>query len=887
MRLLLINIVFFLGISAGSFASSTEMYFEHKESNSYVFNYSIDKPVENSVTNYFIKEIARYNLSNIYNTQYTFHYEMNHLIQLTSPNTFTVSTDIMGRKCTGDIIYKGFDISDILAPEKVDLKIILLSEGNYVLSKDFFGVPLDDSNHCHIEFIYETLKENRPYSLKIENTHFYSDLNDQEKFNKRISLIDDYYAAIAIVKQALKRFNEIDLNKNSIIDFYIQLKEFERTYQLVSKGAFIAELGIEPHDEGGYFENLTALKNQLVRFIEYFDILTESEDSFRVNKSVKAYAELYVEEATKYLMQSQQVTHSQSSFYYRLGFIKYDQRFLNCYSKDISQVLNKTNYRNSEKTIFQKLEEQIFKVYLDKADELIKTHRFSLALGMLRNAEGYYKVCFNNVLPVTLNLLISQANYGIFNSYLQLIDRAIDAGNYNLADSYLDKAMQFQKENAISIITDDYMRQISERLTILYIARGNELIEEEEYKNATFCFEQALKLCKRISRFNYDYDIKHGLMNARNGWYKSLINQIIENLEISNFELARQLMDEANQLVSGYYYEILYSPEHIFIRSAINHYYYGQLIQTGKALLDSGNYQLAYQQFLSAFDLEAKSNFELSQELPELFYRAATPVLVDLCSVGEVKVMKNQLSEARIIYEDCVKLQDEYGLIYQPKVQESITLLNNSIFTRHCDFVNQEFEDELSEFDDFIDRGDFISAVNMLNTADSLAYKNYYCELDKKLISEYRAMYGPASEYQKLAKMAQEALSSGDHEKFIEVHERMEYLSENYEAIRKYIEPLPLHYLFSVKKNLALLESSIEYFKSKESFEVALELLAVLEANNFTDRDTKALQQKLGNKMALADKECIYTADPNVIVDEYTEGKTFLKHFKKAYIKNW
>jgi len=24
-----------------------------------------------------------------------------------------------------------------------------------------------------------------------------------------------------------------------------------------------------------------------------------------------------------------------------------------------------------------------------------------------------------------------------------------------------------------------------------------------------------------------------------------------------------------------------------------------------------------------------------------------------------------------------------------------------------------------------------------------------------------------------------------------------------------------------------------------------------------------------------------------VIVDEYTEGSTFLKHFKKAYIKSW
>jgi hypothetical protein len=346
-------------------------------------------------------------------------------------------------------------------------------------------------------------------------------------------------------------------------------------------------------------------------------------------------------------------------------------------------------------------------------------------------------------------------------------------------------------------------------------------------------------------------------------------------------------MDEANQLVAGFYYEIIYSPEHAFIRSAINHYYYEELIQTGRSLLESGDYRLAYDKFLMAFDLEAKSNFELSPDLPELFYRAATPVLVDLCSLGEVKVRKNQLNEAREIYNTCYQLQDDYGLIYQSNVQESLTLLNNSIFSRHCELVAQDFEAIIASFDSAIDQGNFISAIEILNSTDNISIKNYYCEFDQGLVSELKAKYGPAAEYQELAKVAQDALDSKDHEKFIEAHERMKYLSSNYEVIRKYIEPLPLHYLFSVKKNLAFLENSIEYFKNRKEFETVLDLLVVLEANNFSEKETKALQQKLGNKMALADKECIYTADPQIIVDEYTEGNVYLKHFKKAYIKTW
>jgi hypothetical protein len=184
-----------------------------------------------------------------------------------------------------------------------------------------------------------------------------------------------------------------------------------------------------------------------------------------------------------------------------------------------------------------------------------------------------------------------------------------------------------------------------------------------------------------------------------------------------------------------------------------------------------------------------------------------------------------------------------------------------------------------------VDRGDFIAAVDVLSKSDEVAYKNYYCDLDRELVVELRDIYSPAAEYQKLARVAQEALDASDHDKFIEAHQQMEDLSNNYEVIRKHIEPLPLHYLFSVKKNLALLESSIDYYQDKEDFETAFKLLYVLEENNYSDKETKILQQKLGNRVALAYKLDPGTTDLDETVEKYTEGNEYLKHFKKTYDK--
>ena len=80
-------------------------------------------------------------------------------------------------------------------------------------------------------------------------------------------------------------------------------------------------------------------------------------------------------------------------------------------------------------------------------------------------------------------------------------------------------------------------------------------------------------------------------------------------------------------------------------------------------------------------------------------------------------------------------------------------------------------------------------------------------------------------------------------------------------------------------------ESSVDYYRNKEEFETAFKLLYVLEENNYSEKETKILQQKLGNRVALAYKLNPGTADLDETVEKYTEGNEYLRHFKKAYDK--
>ncbi len=887
MRLLFTNVVLICYFFTVSVALATDTVYENTANNSFVFEYSSSPPNEHSINNFFIREIAKFNFTSLYNTRFVYNYSIHKSITQTSPNFFVVSIEFTGEKCTGDIYYRDFNISDILIPEEVDFNVTVIDKNNYIETREFKEVTVNAENKFSVEYSFEAPYKNVAYVLKISDINFYSEKKDRQKFFDRINSVDNYYASIAAIDYAMDQFVKIQLKPSAIVETYLQIQELERIYSHVTNSDFIKTLDIEHHDVAGYFEKLTHFKRNLQRYDSYYDILLNSVDYLKLKISPSEIAQGYINQISDYFILAQHVTHSQSTYFYNLGRVDYNHTSINGIQSGLNKILLKTPYCNDLNQIYKVFEQEIFGAYMEKANFFIRQENYYIAKGILDNAECFFKTISRKSEPVELRILISKADYGIYDSYLHLIDRAIDVGNYDLAENYIDKAQSFQQDNSASIISDEHIRRISEKLATLYLQKGSQLNKDEDYSNALYCFEQAQKICYNINEYNYEYEIRHGLIQSKNGWYDSLIALAGLNLESGKIEVAIALMDEAKSLMNKYESKILPSEQSNLIISRINYYYYNSLISEGEKFLDSGNYNLAYQKFLDAFHLEENSDFAYSDKLPKLFAEAATPVLEDICSLGEVKVQNHQLDEARAIYDKCLRLQDEYGLIYEPRLQQGLTLLNNNIFNAHCEYENQEFDAIIVLFNNAVKQGDFISAIDFLNQTDEIVSKNYYCEFDRALVAELKQTYSPAAEYQELAKTAQDALNSNDHQKFIEVHQKMEILSENYEVIRKYIEPLPLHYLFSVKKNLALLESSVNYFENRDEYETALKLLKVLEANNFSDKDTKGIQQKLANKLALADKEDATALDPKLNVEKYTEGNPYYKHFKKTYIKSW
>ena len=869
-----------IAIAVSVFA--TDKVFENTENSKYTFHYKRSNSIKNNTNNFFIREIARHNLNSLNSTSFTYYYSVHQSIAKTEMNTFLVKTKVKGEKCTGDVYYRDFNISDILMPDHADLNIAIYSGDSYLEDFYFKDVTQNENGEFELDFVFEGNEVPDSYWVRVENVDFYSGSNDKDVFFDRIHAIDTYYTGIAVAGRLNDRLEEMDIkDPYRLPDLYISLKEVERVYNAVKNFDFPQELGLDSDDKAGYYLALDELNRKIGQYKYKFNRLLNSVEFIKIDGRFAGIARDYVEMTSRYFDLSQEVTHWQSSIYYDLGLVGYSNEMLDDYFSGFERIIDKTGACNNKSQVINILKEQIFRSYLDKAEEYNKNQSYHLATGVLKNAGRFYKLTYGTTMPVEYNILNATTNYGIYTSYIQVADRAIEIGNYELAENYIKKAGEFQKEHSETIITDKYLKKMTLDLANLYVVKGNSLNENQDYYEAKYCFEQAHRLSASISVFNKDYEIKHGLDKAINGLYNSYVEKARYYFDEGDFYKANEEIMKAQELYNANSSVIMPSLEVNDITTGVNQSLYSYLIIKGKINLDAGSYKLAFEDLNNALKLEKEFGLQRDSILEPLFKEAAALVIINKCETA----FDSDLEEAREVYDECMTLQIDCGLEKNVDVQKSLWELNSDIFNRNCEKENIVFNSFIEKADQSVNSGDFIGAVNNLDKSFDVSQRNPYCEFDTTLAGGHVAKYKPAARYQVLAKEAQQALMSEDRESFLKIYKEMEQISAENEIVRAKIEPMPLFYLFSVKNNLALFEKSIEQYDNRAEFETAMKLLKTIEANHYSMKETRGIQERLAYKMAESDKETNSSINPKVDVEKYTGGNSWYKFFKKAYIK--
>ena len=788
-----------------------------------------------------------------------------------------------------EIIVNGFNISEIIFPSKVDI-IILLS-------------GLTDENNLKISFKDINIKENgiiiseeipnsdvakgMHLAAKLKKLKFYFDEVDEKRIESRLIKIFDYLATEMIIDSTIKKIESLDVENTTITpDIFLNVKELNRIVKIISEKNF-SELSQNECDQHyNYEEKLDVLERKTLRMNTLFEQSLDKTQKIIIEEPYTKLIDKYVDLFTVYHDESSHVPHTYSSSVTNLARIHSDNSSIFLFIDAINDLLNHSNfeYYHFDYDVISVL---IVDGMIRKAAQYISSERYNEALDVLNNANS---IC--NTVPGDYNFddlfsNISRAKYGIYQSYIKVAERAVKGNNFELAEKYLDQAINFQIENSEYIISNIPTERTVLKFVNNCIVRGEEALLNLNYSSALIYFDYASKYINMISTENLKLRCQNGILKAENGKFEENIaraEKLIENDEIVKAEkIVKKLIrrDEKN---------IYFTKEDRKLRDLkkkVENKSVTSLYLRAKEYYFSGLYEDSYNRLLEIKELNLKMSDYQSSEIDKFSAQVLKSIIKNNVDNGISKAWQNDFESANEILSNSEKLLKESNIQDNKKINESLSNLKERIVFNECIIVKDKYDVLITKGKRLIRKKDFQAAAECFGEAIEIVNQNNKCTFSDSSAYELFGLYLHAAEYQNNQKKLNKDLYSKGFKNIIDQYISLENYYNDFNIDKFGIRHIAFSDFILSQNSPKMTIFSMNYFIGQKNLNEAMKMLDVLDEINYPMEKTKDFQINLGRLLAENDYSIMPDAKPDKAVIKYSKRNNMYKVLKKEYLRTW
>lgn len=530
-RILLILLV----LSSVTCSAQTQILFQNNQTKSFLLSYSSATEESQQVINEMLNAIATYIPKPAYQTNITFN--ISESIKITRDrNSVSIYVAYQNIIISGDVFYKGFDMTDVLVPAKYEFAGTL-SRGR--------GTPLADFTQPKISFTppfsevilqYTDTVPSTTYTFVISSVKFYYDNTARIRFRDKVGLIDQYFLADADLNKINDQLNSINPDA---------FESIERTQESLNT----INTGISNIAGAVFWQALNIPSFDPLRLnIKMNDVINRHKElQTQVNYTKSVIHQLYYDKAL-FLYNNNKTSEAKDAFeksmYYAPMYAP-SQYFLariafetNKTEEAKTQIKKLFSFKNIDDNTRKAAIELVSKIEwydMNIAAGLLNQGKYSDALAAVDKAE-----VFCNSIPAytcndTIRLIRTDCHNGIYANYLKSADNLFAQKKLDEAENEIEKAIDYQKQFSQYILNNQAAIDIKQKIKIeqYYAAmkKGKEEMDIKNYRAAFFQFNKA-------SAIEALYPVKKD-------------KQLPELLKKSKLEVLLLDIDDANKAVTA------------------------------------------------------------------------------------------------------------------------------------------------------------------------------------------------------------------------------------------------------------------------------------------------------------------------------------------------
>jgi hypothetical protein len=451
----------------------------------------------NTLSNYYIKEIARLNFLNLYETHFSIDLEVDVKIIEDGTGGYTMRLGVYNPVFGGDFYYKGFDLSEVLTPAKYDLTV-LLNGSHFNDTVKLSGIQPNREWITLFDSTRVSVIQNLELKvIRIEPRHYY---DSKTTFINQIAQINRFLAYAEMLDFNLKKAIAINPEtSDSILPVYMQIYDLKRFEDLLSQLEIKSYVPEKQKKE--LIENRKSLNSHLRRLQTLFFQNLNTLKPDISGKQFEEAAQTLISIQKKYLREMMASNHL-----FEPGYLEVADFFGNKAGwEHIAQKLAEEIFTDggSTRDKLNAFTAVLYRYYSATCDSLISNESFNEAAIFASSAKTFCEANPDDNCEIFTFNKIARTRFGIFDAYLRVAESAMENDNLPFSLKYIRLAQNFQKQNSSYIIIPAAVNRLMEQLAWNYLETGERFYDEEDFMPALESYEAARDLYLELDISQY------------------------------------------------------------------------------------------------------------------------------------------------------------------------------------------------------------------------------------------------------------------------------------------------------------------------------------------------------------------------------------------------